>query len=69
LVEEDSVFSKLYGKTTIYSVKQVVKEVGSAEDLEEISKSISDLNEKNEILFSKNRKSDQSKLCNMCIHF
>lgn len=63
LIEDELVFSKLYGKTSIYSVKQAPNEASSAsDDLENISKSISDLNEKTEELVAENRKYDSSKL-------
>lgn len=67
-MEEEAVFSKLYGKTTIYSIRQQIKEAGSTDDLETISRQISDVHEKIEALVSDNRKMESSKsfIC-MCV--
>ncbi|KAI9359700.1 Tat binding protein 1-interacting protein-domain-containing protein [Pilaira anomala] len=57
LVEDDLVLAKVYGKTTIYSVKQ---QLDAADNTEDLSKAINDLAEKCEALVGENRKLDST---------
>lgn len=59
LVEDDLVLAKVYGKTTIYSVKQ---QLDAADNTEDLSKTINDLTEKCEELVGENRKLDSSRI-------
>ncbi|KAG2198026.1 hypothetical protein INT47_004993 [Mucor saturninus] len=54
LVEDETVFSKMYGKTTIYSVKQ--QEGSAEEDMEALVRETLDKEEKIQVLVSENRK-------------
>jgi hypothetical protein len=80
LVEDESLFGKVYGKTTVYSVKQkTAKEAGgeegeeggassTTENLDSLSKNISELTEKHAELVIENKKLDQGMLCIYDVH-
>ncbi|KAI8064062.1 Tat binding protein 1-interacting protein-domain-containing protein [Thamnidium elegans] len=55
LVEDETVFAKVYGKTTIYSVKQVTN---PSDNVGELSNSISELTEKYQEILTENKKLD-----------
>ncbi|RCI02706.1 hypothetical protein CU098_012551 [Rhizopus stolonifer] len=60
LIDEDLVFSKTYGKTLIYSVKQAKDENGPSEqDIEKMEKSMIELDQKYEELLAENKKLEQ----------
>ncbi|KAI8074264.1 Tat binding protein 1-interacting protein-domain-containing protein [Gilbertella persicaria] len=61
LIDEDLVFSKTYGKTLIYSVKQAKDENGPSEqDIEKMEKSMIELDQKYEELLAENKKLEQT---------
>ncbi|GAA5804060.1 hypothetical protein HPULCUR_009546 [Helicostylum pulchrum] len=55
LVEDETVFAKVYGKTTIYSVKQVTN---PSDNVNELSNSISELTEKYQEIVAENKNLD-----------
>ncbi|KAI9260844.1 Tat binding protein 1-interacting protein-domain-containing protein [Helicostylum pulchrum] len=55
LVEDETVFAKVYGKTTIYSVKQVTN---PSDNVNELSNSISELTEKYQEIIAENKNLD-----------
>jgi 26S proteasome regulatory subunit (ATPase 3-interacting protein) len=62
LIEDKSVISKTYGKTIIYSVKQNIDDIPSANEIEEIQKSTAICSDKHEELLNENKKLEQ---CNI----
>jgi hypothetical protein len=62
LVKDDSVISKVYGKTSIYSIKQSSDNAPTEEEINALQKSLNELTEKHEELSSENKKLDQCKL-------
>ncbi|KAG2215172.1 hypothetical protein INT46_001448 [Mucor plumbeus] len=59
LVKDDSVISKVYGKTSIYSIKQSSDNAPTEEEINALQKSLNELTEKHEELSSENKKLDQ----------
>lgn len=59
LMEEESVLGKVYGKTTIYSIKQVAQDTNTTEDMATIARTIDDLSEQLEVVVTENKKLDQ----------
>ncbi|KAI8374801.1 Tat binding protein 1-interacting protein-domain-containing protein [Blakeslea trispora] len=59
LIDDDLVFSKNYGKTVIYSIKQNEEEAPSEKDMEKMEKSINELTQELEELLEENKKIEQ----------
>lgn len=63
LVKEESVISKTYGKSVIYSIKQSsLDDVPSEEEVKAMQKSLDELAEKHDELSSENKRLEQGKL-------
>lgn len=62
LVKEESVISKTYGKSSIYSIKQSLDDVPSEEEVKAMQKSLDELAEKHDELSSENKRLEQGKL-------
>ncbi|OBZ91481.1 Homologous-pairing protein 2 [Choanephora cucurbitarum] len=60
LIDDELVFSKTYGKTIIYSIKQNEEESPSEKDMEKMEKSINELNQELEVLLEENKKLEQT---------
>lgn len=61
MIKDDSVVSKVYGKTSIYSIKQSSDDAPTEEEINALQKSLDELTEKHEELTSENKKLDQCK--------
>lgn len=61
LVKDESIMSKAYGKSTIYSAIQSLDDVPSEEEVKAMEKSLEELTEKHEALASENKRLDQGK--------
>ncbi|EPB83132.1 hypothetical protein HMPREF1544_10117 [Mucor circinelloides 1006PhL] len=59
LVKEESVISKTYGKSSIYSIKQSLDDVPSEEEVKAMQKSLDELAEKHDELSSENKRLEQ----------
>lgn len=59
LMEDELVFGKVYGKTTIYSIKQATQDTNTTEDMDTVDKKVSDLSEQLETVITENKKLDQ----------
>ncbi|KAF1801426.1 Tat binding protein 1-interacting protein-domain-containing protein [Mucor lusitanicus] len=59
LVKDESIMSKAYGKSTIYSAIQSLDDVPSEEEVKAMEKSLEELTEKHEALASENKRLDQ----------
>ena len=59
LIEEEAVLGKVYGKSTIYTVKQAKQDDASAENTENISKFITEATEALNQMISENKALDQ----------
>ncbi|KAL7316729.1 hypothetical protein PS15m_003182 [Mucor circinelloides] len=59
LVKEESVISKTYGKSVIYSIKQSLDDVPSEEEVKAMQKSLDELAEKHDELSSENKRLEQ----------
>ncbi|CEP20200.1 hypothetical protein [Parasitella parasitica] len=60
LIKDESVVSKTYSKTVIYSVKQSMDDVPSEEEINALQKSLNELAEKHEELSTENKRLDQT---------
>lgn len=61
-MEDELVFGKVYGKTTIYSIKQATQDTNTTEDMETVDKKVSELSEQLETVITENKKLDQGTL-------
>ncbi|CAO3636744.1 unnamed protein product [Mucor fragilis] len=59
LVKDESIMSKAYGKSTIYSTKQSMDDVPSEEEVRAMEKSLEELTERHNELVSENKTLDQ----------
>jgi hypothetical protein len=61
LIDDELVLGKIYGKTTIYSIKQTTEDKNLEENMNNVTKSINELTEKLETIVADSKKLDQGK--------
>lgn len=59
MIDDELVLGKIYGKTTIYSIKQATENKNLEENMNNVTKSINELTEKLETIVADNKKLDQ----------